>query len=75
LHHQPKDRIPAGLVVEHLGLGLRKARLDGHARHADLLAFAFDRLGWNPADFHMLRVDAPYLPVPSTLAFEMPLKD
>lgn len=75
LHHQPKDRIPAGLVVEHLGLGLRKARLDGHARHADLLAFAFDRLGWNPADFHLLRVDAPYLPVPSTLAFEMPLKD
>jgi hypothetical protein len=74
-HHQAKDRIPAGLEVEHLGLGLRRARLEEHARHADLLAFAFERLGWNPGDFHLLRVNAPYPPVPSTLAFEMPLKD
>lgn len=74
-HHQAKDRIPAGLAVEHLGIGLRRARLDEHAPHAAMLAFAFDRLGWNPAEFHLLRINAPYPPVPSTLAFEMPLKE
>ncbi len=74
-HHQSKDRIPAGLAVEHLGLGLRRARLDEHACHAEMLAFAFERLGWNPSEFHLLRVNAPFPPVPSTLAFEMPLKD
>jgi len=73
--HLAKDRIPAGIAVENLGLGLRRARLDALPRHAEILALGFERLGWDPSEFHLFRVDAPYPPVPSTLALELPLKD
>ncbi|MEY3026047.1 MAG: hypothetical protein RLZZ238_944 [Planctomycetota bacterium] len=74
-HHSSRDRIPAGLEVEALGSGLRRTRLADFDRYGDLLGMAFERLGWEPSEFQFFRVDAPYPPVPSTLALEMPLKD
>lgn len=70
-----KDRIPISREVESLGKGLRRARLNGFDRYAELLAFAFARLDLDPAEFLMFRVETPYPPVPSTLALELPLKD
>lgn len=74
-HHRSKDRIPAGLAVENLGVKLRRARLDGFDQHVDLLMLGFTRMGWDPADFVLFRTDAPYPPIPSTLVLELPLKD
>lgn len=73
--HESKDRIPAGLAVDDLGAGLRRARIDEFPRYGELLVHSFDRLGWNPAEFRVFRVAAPYPPVPSTLAFELPLDE
>lgn len=73
-HHLSKDRIPAGLAFEQLGTGIRRASLSSVARYADLLALGFRGMGWDPAEFIRFRVEAPYPPVPSTLALELPLK-
>lgn len=73
--HESTDRIPAGLAVDALGSGVRRAKLDGFARYGELLEHAFASLGWSPSEFHLFRVEAPYPPVPSTLSFELPLEE
>ncbi len=74
-HHGSKDGIPIGSAVEHLGVGLRRARLAEVERYAELLALGFSAPGWNPAEFVVFRIDVAYPPVPSTLALELPLRD
>ena len=73
--HAATDRIPAGLEVLSLGSGARRLKLAHYERHSELALSVFERTGWNPAQFHVFRVEAPYPPVPSTLALEMPIAD
>jgi hypothetical protein len=73
--HAATDRIPAGLEVLSLGAGARRLKLAHYERHSELALSIFERTGWNPAQFHVFRVEAPYPPVPSTLALEMPIAD
>ena len=73
--HQAKDRIPAGIGVDSIGAANRRPKLAHYDRYAELLGHAFDRTGWNPAEYRIFRADAAYPPVPSTLALELPLAD
>jgi hypothetical protein len=71
--HQLKDRLPAGLGVESLGLASRRLKLEGFDDYAKLSAKVFEATQWKPAEFRAFRVAAPYPPVPSTLVLEMEL--
>ncbi|MEY2796341.1 MAG: hypothetical protein RIR10_2057, partial [Planctomycetota bacterium] len=71
--HQPKDRLPAGLGVESLGVASRRLKLEGFDDYAKLSAKVFEATQWKPAEFRAFRVAAPYPPVPSTLVLEMEL--
>jgi hypothetical protein len=73
--HASTDRIPAGLEVLALGSGARRLKLSHFDRYAELALSVFERTGWNPSQFHVFRVEAPYPPVPSTLVLEMPITD
>lgn len=73
--HKPTDRIPAGIDVEPLGAASRRLKLEGFDGYAGLVGAAFAATGWNPAEFRVFRTSAPYLPVPSTLALELPIAD
>jgi len=71
--HQLKDRLPAGLGVESLGVASRRLKLEGFDDYAKLSAKVFEATQWKPAEFRAFRVAAPYPPVPSTLVLEMEL--
>lgn len=73
--HQLKDRLPAGLGVESLGLASRRHKLEGFDEYTKLCARVFEATRWKPAEFRVFRVAAPYPPVPSTLVLEMQLAD
>jgi hypothetical protein len=73
--HQAKDRIPAGIGVDALGPAHRRQKLAHYDRYAELLGHAFERTGWDPAEYRVFRAEAAYLPVPSTLALELPFAD
>lgn len=73
--HQLKDRLPAGLGVESLGLASRRHKLEGFDGYTKLSAKVFEATQWKPAEFRVFRVAAPYPPVPSTLVLEMPLAE
>lgn len=53
-------RLPGGASMEPLGAGLRRAASTAYARHEELTAHVFERVGWNPAEFVGYRCDTAY---------------
>lgn len=49
------DRLPIREKVSYLGRGLQAARTPEVPRHSELLAYAFERTGWNPEEFSLFR--------------------
>lgn len=53
-------RFPCGPRLELLGAGLQHARSDGYARHAELTAHLFERVGWKANEFVGFRCEVAY---------------
>lgn len=57
------DRLPIHEKAVYLGLGLETARSPELPRHAELLTFAADKMGWNPREFRVFRLRVEYPPL------------
>lgn len=69
------DRIPVFESVQHLGKGLSGIRTADVPRYVEMVNYAFERLGWDPARFDVFRVRMEYPPVPTTVTMESPLPE
>jgi hypothetical protein len=59
------DRIPIHERVEYLGTGLENLAVAELPRYADMVRYAFERLGWDSQRFDVYRVRMKYPPIPS----------
>ncbi len=53
-------RFPGGPRMELLGQGLGSIATPRYSRYAELVAYLFDKLGWNPAEFVGFRCETSY---------------
>ncbi|MBL8990912.1 MAG: hypothetical protein JNJ48_04950 [Phycisphaerae bacterium] len=53
-------RLPGGASLDPLGSGLRRAASTAYARHAELTAHVFQRVGWDASEFVGYRCDTSY---------------
>lgn len=58
--YRDSDLMPQKESAEYLGTGIETARNPTMPRHADLLKYATDRMGWNPDDFRVFRCRVRY---------------
>jgi hypothetical protein len=75
LHYQPCDCLPLHEPVVELGPAASAAHSMDIPRYADLLQYTFERVGWNPQDFDLLRLRMQYPPIPTTVALRRPLPE
>jgi hypothetical protein len=69
-----RNRLVVTEAVADLGRGVAAMITPLMPQHVDLMRMVFERLGWNPDDFHALRFMMQYPPIPSTilLSSELP---
>lgn len=72
---QEADRLPAFESVQHLGKGISAIRTPDVPRYVEIVHYAFDRLGWDPARFDVFRVRMEFPAMPATVAMESPLPE
>jgi hypothetical protein len=72
---QECDRIPHFETVESHRDVLGAALAPEAPRYAEMIRFAFERLGWDPREFDLYRVRVAYPPVPSIIVLSQPLPD
>jgi hypothetical protein len=58
--HRWASRLPGGPRLELLGAGLRNSPCPAYPRQAELTAYGFSELGWNPDEFVGFRCESPY---------------
>ena len=54
------DLLPLTEKAEYLGDGIDAARTPLIPRHAEILSYAMDRMGWKPEDFRVFRCSVSY---------------
>lgn len=72
-HYTDADRLPAECGVERLSDGPHTPPIREFRDYADVIAFSFDRLGWERDRFSCYRVRLPYPPIPASLIVDFPL--
>lgn len=70
-----RNRVVITEQVADLGRGLAALVTPAMPRHVPLVRTVFERVGWNPDDFHALRVVMSYPPIPSTMLLISPLPE
>src|SRR5690606_14397822 len=71
--HLSCDELPLFERVEPVGAASDVAWLPEMPRYRDLLAHAFERVQWDPEQFHVHRVRMPYPPTPTALVVRQEL--
>ena len=69
------DRMPVFETVQHLGKGLSGIRTPDVPRYAEMISYVFERLGWEPSRFRVVRARVEYPPVPTTVSVEYALPE
>lgn len=67
------DRMPLYETPESLGRGTTGLFVGGAPRYAEMVEFAFDRLGWNGDDFLSHRLTIGFPPIPASVVMSHPL--
>lgn len=62
-----RDRLDVPEELRYLGRGLARVRTAEIPNYAELLGEAFDRIGFDAADFDVYRVRMPYPPIPASV--------
>jgi hypothetical protein len=71
-----EDVLPMRVDVESLGAGLSGLKTPDMPRYAEMLQWAFRRVGWRAEQFHAYRIRVMYPVLPSTIVWslELPLQ-
>jgi hypothetical protein len=71
-----RDRLPQRESVEYLGKAAQALSNRHVPRHAEMMQYAFDQLGWNAAKFdvYQCRVEYPIVPSSVVVSFDLPEK-
>jgi len=70
-----RNRIMQWQKLASLGKGVAAAYTPHFARYTQMLASTMARLGWNPEEFSVFRVEIPYPILPSSVAVQCELPD
>ena len=69
------DLLPAGEEVEYLGMGPDVLETSDVPRYLEMAQFAFERCGWDGAQFDAYRVRMKFPPIPATMIIKHDLPD
>jgi hypothetical protein len=69
------EKLPLFERPEHLGAGLAAMNATEVPRYPEMLRYAFDRAGWNAAEFDLYRLRIHYPPIPVTATMTHPLPE
>lgn len=70
-----RNRMVISEQVSQLGRGIAALVTPHMPRHVELLQTVFDRVGWNAQEFHALRVQMEFPPIPATLLLRSQLPE
>lgn len=75
----PEERRPYELPIRDRGVyageGVAALHTTEMPRYSEMLAWALERLGWDPEGFHAYHLRAEYPPMPSRPVFEVPMPE
>ena len=73
--HQNRDRLPIEYDIREVATGKRGLKIAGIDFAPDMVDAGFARTGWDRREFRHFRIEIFYPPVPSTMTFEIALRD